>query len=161
MSGQDVEQMLKALGSRMSRIEVITKDENTAWLCLPVHDDGSLLTEITVVYLPKVRKLLLIASLGKPTEENKDATYEILLNFSYMWSENGGMRAALNDEGNFDLLSHIPLPDLTVHGLDIAILNFSARAMILKTIMNKGGFQDSTDNEIDYLTLAMNSIILM
>lgn len=92
-------------------------------------------------------RLALIAGLGTPPTDRKTAVFEALLTYSALWRATGGVRGALNGEGDALLIVELPLAEISESHLHRVMDNFITKARFLADYVAAGAPPASSDDQ--------------
>jgi len=124
-------------GNTHSTVELVARVSDDTWAV--VLDDD---TQLTATIDEPTGRMGLISGLGKPAEIGRERVLEGLLMYSLMWRETGGVRAAIDGDGEAQLIAELMLHDLTESGLHWAIENFTAKTQVLTEFVATGRAAD-------------------
>ena len=109
---EHAEKLFGELGPLLEPVAIVYDEEEAHWA---VMIDGD--QQIDVVYDEQVERFVFAMDLGAVPEESAETIHELLLRFSFVWRQTGGLHAALDDEGHAVLMyKH------AVQGLDVQTL---------------------------------------
>ncbi|MEM9098482.1 MAG: type III secretion system chaperone [Pseudomonadota bacterium] len=156
MNDETLEKFLGELGALNPTIQAISRGEDpSSWYISMGEDDEAETIAVGVYHREEERKLVLIAGLVVPDEQNEHATYEALLTFNSLWTETSGQRMALDEDGLPTLLMDITLPGLTAEALSEAVEEFAIRALSWAFMLMDGGVSEAEepqDAEVEQTT---------
>lgn len=112
------ERLFDELGPILDPIAVAHDADQALWSLL-IDEDVS----IDVAFDEQDGELVFALDLGEVAEETAADVYELLLRFSFVWRETGGLYAALDGEGHAVLMYRRSLQGLDVQRLQAMLSN--------------------------------------
>lgn len=106
------ERLFEELGPLLEPVAIAYDEEEAHWAV--IIDETS---QIDIVYDEGAERFIFALDLGPVPEEAADVVHELLLRFSFVWRETGGLHAALDDEGHAVLMYKHAVQDLDVQTL--------------------------------------------
>lgn len=92
-------------------------------------------------------RLALVAGLGTPPAERKPAVHEALLAYSALWRATGGVRGALNGDGDALLIVELPLAEISESRLHRVLDNFAVKARFFADYVAAGAPPANSDDQ--------------
>jgi hypothetical protein len=131
--------LFEDLGPRTDAIDVIAFDvEAAAWRA--VFDDD---TELVVEWDAECSRLMVQASLGRPSEVGLLRAYEAALAYNALWRENGNARIArVGNDGELVLMFEVPAAELAVDTLQLALSSVRSVAQVWTRLIANAGNSD-------------------
>lgn len=105
-------------------------------------------TTVDISYDPVARVLIFILDLGSIPEPVEAEIHKILLRFSYLWRETGGIHGAIDAEGRAALMYKRPLARLDTQSLRSLISNLAIQRGLWADLINAPPKQRKTDAPI-------------
>jgi len=132
--------LFEDLGPRTDAIDVIAFDAEAAAWRVVFDDDAELLVE----WDAECTRLMVQASLGRPSEMGVLRAYEAALAYNAVWRENGNARIGrVDNDGELALMFEVPATELAVDTLQLALLSVRSVAHAwTRWIANPGGHDE-------------------
>ena len=126
------ERLFQELGPVLEPASIIYDAEAAQWAV--VLEDG---VQIDVGHDAESGLLVFALGLGGVPDSSAEQVHEMLLRFSFVWRETGGLHAALDADGKGVLMFKHPLEDLDLQRLQSLIQNLAAhRSLWAELIAN-------------------------
>ena len=106
------ERLFNELGPLLEPL-IITYDADEAHWVVVIDETN----RIDIVYDEANERFVFALDLGDVPDEAAGTVHELLLRFSFVWDQTGGLHAALDDEGRAVLMYKHPARDLDVQTL--------------------------------------------
>jgi len=126
-----IDALLKELGPLLQPEEILGQDEESRWLIAIDEETG-----IEVVHDAEQGRLVFHLHLGPVPEERELEIYRMMLVYSYLWMDTGGLRMSLDNEGGATLLYEHPVLDLDPTLLQTLLTNFADQGRIWRDLIN-------------------------
>lgn len=118
-STQAIHELMVEIGPILDLQQVTEYAEDSAWLL--VCDDE---TRIDAEYDQANERLMLTGDVAVVAEHARAKVYEALLQYNYLWTEHGGVRAALDaSQGMVVLMFELQVAALDISRLSSVLLN--------------------------------------
>jgi len=112
--------LLEEVGPLLDPLVIGFDPEDGSWT-VTVDEE----TAIAIALDPASGMLVFILELGAVDDAVAERAHEILLRFSYLWRDTGGLQAALDDEGRPVLIYRRPLAGLDATRLRALLANLA------------------------------------
>jgi hypothetical protein len=113
-------QLIMDMAPNAADIKEIQESEDGAW-AFGLSDESVMTAE----WADKPPRLVLTFFLGTPPDERRLAACELLLSFSQMSADTGGVRGGMAADGELTLIYDIPAAPLTEVDLREIVMNFA------------------------------------
>lgn len=132
--------LFEDLGPRTDAIDVIVFDVEAALWRVVFDDDAELLVEWDAA----CSRLMVQASLGRPSEAGTLQAYEAALAYNALWRDNGNARIGrVDNDGELALMFAIPADELAADTLQLVLLGVRSVAQAWsRWIANAGGHDE-------------------
>ena len=117
--------LMRELGPLFAPEQIIYYPQHASWQVVVDAD-----IQIDISHDAEHEQFVFLLDLGPIPAERQHKVYELLLRFSYLWRDSGGLHMAMNDAGNAVLMFKYPLLGLNVtrlHTLLGNLLNHARR----------------------------------
>lgn len=140
-SREQVDLLMADVGPLLDPLLIEAHSEDPVWEIL-VDDDSALMIE-----LDAARDMLVVsAGLGALVRTDKAAVYELFLRYADHWEATGGLRLALESEGDdLLLIRDVAAPGLDASRLAAGLAEFAARAHAWRDIVSTNDAQHVSD----------------
>ena len=115
------EALFQELGPLLDPVAIIYDEKEPQWVV--VIDEN---TRIDVGYDEGSDQFVFALDLGEVPERNTDRVYELLLRFSFLWRDTGGLHAALDGKSRALLIYRHTVQGLDVQRLQTLMGNLAA-----------------------------------
>lgn len=139
MTREDIKNIFQDIGPRVSRIQEVREQEQGTWGIVLADDDGRDAVALQLFLRESEGKLVFTAPLGSVTEARKAETCAFMLTYNFLWTNTGGLRVAMDMDGNMMLAGDVALSGLNSQKLSQILEAFTARALIFQMVMADGG----------------------
>lgn len=153
MSGKEhAEKLFEELGPLLDPLAVAYDEDEAHWAVMIDEDH-----QIDIVYDDQVERFVFAIDLGAVPDEAAETVHELLLRFSFVWRQTGGLHAALDDEGHAILMYKHALQGLDVQTLQGLIGGLHAHHQYWATLVTDAGGGDDF-SEAPEITAPLGSI---
>jgi hypothetical protein len=137
-----VNTLFAELGPLFDPAAILHDEETATWAVLLDED-----THIDISYDEESEQLVFALGLGPIPPEIADQIYELLLRFSFIWQENGGLHAGLDADGEAHLMFKYPLAGLDAQRLNNLLENLGQYCRIWADLIDRTEAGEIDPNE--------------
>jgi len=123
--------LLQDVGPLLDPLAISFDPEDGSWN-VAVDED----TLIGIAFDDASASLVFLLELGMVDDAAAERAHEILLRFSYLWRDTGGIQAALDDEGTPVLIYRRPLAGLDAPKMTTLLRNLAAQREPWMTVIS-------------------------
>jgi hypothetical protein len=123
---------MQEVGPRDDRILQVLQTGDESWAVR--FEEVDVLIELD----PETRRLMFSCELGLVPEERREEVYQLLLTYSLLWRETGGLRMALDADNQAIQLVDLHCSSLTTELLAIVLHNLEERTLLWREFIAGG-----------------------
>ena len=131
------ERLFEELGPLLDPAAIVYDETQSQWT-VAIDED----TRIDVGYYEADDELIFALDLGEIPDESVERVHELLLRFSFVWRETGGLHAGLDGEGRPFLMYKHTLQQLDVQQLQTLMSNLAAHREMWAELIGRSATED-------------------